>query len=139
MTQAGLEPTRTGRDMHNDFHIEDRSLAENFEEILDDLVANCPVARSNEGTGYYVINRYADLRRCAQDWKTFSSTDGWMVNAPEGAPSILPEDSDPPYHDAWRRVLNPFFAPAVVAEVEADARKYANDLIDKFVERGQCE
>lgn len=139
MTETQLDPTRSGRDMHNDFHIEDPSLAERFEEVLDDLVANCPVAHSNEGTGYYVINRYADLRRCGQDWRTFSSADGWMVNPPEGAIPILPEDLDPPYHDTWRRVLNPFFAPGPVAEIEAEARVYANELIDKFIDNGECE
>lgn len=138
MTET-LEPRRADRDMHNDFHIEDHSLAERFEEVLDDLVAHCPVARSNVGTGYYVINRHADVRRCGQDWRTFSSADGWMINPPEGNIPILPEDLDPPYHDAWRRVLNPFFAPKAVAEIEADARTYANELIDKFIDNGRCE
>src|SRR5437763_5507670 len=74
VSETDMEPARTGRDMCSDFHIEDPSLAERFEEVLDDLVARCPVARSNEGTGYYAINRYTDVRRCAQDWQTFSST-----------------------------------------------------------------
>jgi cytochrome P450 len=125
--------------MHTDFHIEDPSLSERFEEVLDDLVARCPVARSNEGTGYYVINRYNDVKRCAQDWKTFSSTDGWMVNPPEGNIPILPEDLDPPYHDDWRRVLNPFFAPGPVGTIEADARVYAGELIDGFAKAGKSE
>jgi cytochrome P450 len=139
MTET-LDPSRgSQRDMHNDFHIEDPSLAERFEEVLDDLVARCPVARSNEGTGYYVINRHDDVRRCGQDWRTFSSADGWMVNPPEGNIPILPEDLDPPYHDTWRRVLNPFFAPKPVAGIEHDARVYANELIDKFIDDGRCE
>jgi cytochrome P450 len=125
--------------MHSDFHIEDPSLSETFEEVLDDLVARCPVARSNEGTGYYVLNRYADVKRCGQDWQTFSSADGWMVNPPEGNIPILPEDLDPPYHDVWRRALNPFFAPVSVAGIEADARVYATELIDKFRANGRCE
>jgi cytochrome P450 len=138
VTQSDIE-TGSERDMHNDFHIEDPSLAERFEEVLDDLVARCPVARSNEGTGYYVISRYEDVRRCAQDWRTFSSTDGWMVNPPEGNIPILPEDLDPPYHDNWRRVLNPFFAPGPVDRIEPDARTYARELIERFADVGRCE
>src|SRR5207302_827266 len=82
----------------------------------------------------YAINRYTDVRRCAQDWQTFSSTDGWMVNPPEGNIPILPEDLDPPYHDEWRRVLNPFFAPGPVERIEADARGYARELVDRFAD-----
>ena len=138
MTETPARPT-TGRDMHTDFDIEDVSLAENFEEVLDDLVARCPVARSTVGEGYYVINKHADVRRVGQDWRTFSSADGWMLNPPEVTIPILPEDLDPPYHDTWRRVLNPFFAPANVAKIEDIARGYARQLLDGFADKGECE
>jgi cytochrome P450 len=129
----------TGRDMHTDFDIEDVSLAEDFEEVLDDLVARCPVAHSRVGKGYHVVNRHADVRRVGQDWRTFSNADGWLLNAPEDSIPILPEDSDPPYHNEWRRVLNPFFAPGNVAKVEEVARTFARQLLDGFADRGECE
>lgn len=140
MTDVQADPTRTGRDMHTDFDIEDVSLSENFEEVLDDLVARCPVARSTVGDGYHVINRHADVRRVGQDWRTFSSADGWLLNAPPGGSiPILPEDLDPPYHDTWRRVLNPFFAPAPIQDIEERARLYARGLLDTFADTGSCE
>jgi cytochrome P450 len=140
VTEIHAGPTTTGRDMHTDFDIEDVSLAENFEGVLDDLVARCPVARSTVGRGYHVINRHADVRKVGQDWRTFSSADGWLLNAPPGGSiPILPEDLDPPYHDTWRRVLNPFFAPTSVARVEGVARGYARELIDNFAAEGECE
>jgi cytochrome P450 len=134
------ETAHTGsRDMHEDFDIEDVSLAENFEEVLDDLVARCPVAHSTVGKGYHVINRHADVRRAGQDWRTFSSADGWLLNPPDESIPILPEDLDPPYHDTWRRVLNPFFAPKSVEGIEDLARTYARQLLDGFADKGQCE
>jgi cytochrome P450 len=140
VTEAQVEPTRTGRDMHTDFDIEDPSLAENFEGVLDDLVAHCPVARSTVGDGYHVINRHADVRRVGRDWRTFSSADGWMLNAPPGESiPILPEDSDPPYHNTWRGVLNPFFTPSAVARLEDAARDYARELLDAMEPKGSCE
>lgn len=138
MTETPARPT-TGRDMHTDFDIEDVSLAENFEEVLDDLVTRCPVAHSTVGKGYYVINKHADVRRVGQDWRTFSSADGWMLNPPEVTIPILPEDLDPPYHDTWRRVLNPFFAPGNVSKIEDMARGYARELLDGFADKGECE
>jgi cytochrome P450 len=86
-----------------------------------------------------VINRHADVRKAGQDWRTFSSADGWLLNPPEDSIAILPEDSDPPYHDTWRRVLNPFFAPSALGSVERAARRYAGELIDKFAHDGRCE
>jgi cytochrome P450 len=125
--------------LRTDFRMEDPLLAERFEEALDDLLAHCPVARSREGAGYAVVNRHADVGRCARDWRTFSSADGWMLNAPEGAIPILPEDSDPPYHNAWRGVLNPYFSRERVAALEPFARACARGLIEPLAERGGCD
>ena len=132
-------PHDTARNMHTDFDIEDVSLAERYDEVLEDLIENCPVARSNTGDGYYVINRYKDVRSCAINWRTFSSADGWLLNPPPDSIPILPEDSDPPYHNEWRKVLNPFFTQNAVAELDAYARMRAVELIDRFAEKGNCE
>lgn len=127
------------RDMHADFDIEDPSLAERFDEVLDDLLTHCPVARSTIGDGYYVISRYTDVRRCAMDWRTFSSADGWLLNAPPDNIPILPEDSDPPYHNDWRKVLNPYFTQNAVTELDSFARVRAGELLDGFKGSGECE
>ncbi len=121
------------------FDIEDPAFAEDFEGVLEHLVARCPVAHSQRGPGYRVFNRYQDVRRCAADWRTFSSQDGWMLDPPEGNLPILPEDLDPPYHTAWRRVLNPFFNSAAVREIEDAARGYARNLVEGFAPTGRCE
>lgn len=125
--------------LKNDFDIDDPVFATRFEEVLDHLVAKCPVAHSAVGPGYRVFNRYREVRRCAMDWRGFSSADGWMLNPPEGNIHILPEDLDPPYHTEWRRVLNPFFTAGAVAALEQHARDYAAELIDSFAARGACE
>lgn len=127
------------RDYATDFDHEDPEFNERFDDVMDDLVGRCPMARSDKGHGYWVVNRHEDVRRCGQDWKTFSSADGYMVNRPEGSPIILPEESDPPYHNVWRSKLNPFLAPKAIGPYEADVRAFANELIDRFIERGSCD
>ena len=138
MAQETEAPT-TGRDWATEFDIEAPELSEKFEEVLDVLVEKCPVAHSSQGHGYHIFNSHADVRRCGQDWRTFSSADGYQLNRPDGAVLILPEESDPPYHNEWRKVLNPFFAPKAVSAFESDVRRYANELIDEFIDRGECE
>lgn len=127
------------RRLHAAFDIDDPVFAQRFEAVLEHLVAECPVAHSDRGPGYYAFNRYRDVRRCAQDWHTFSSADGWMMDPPEGNIHILPEDSDPPYHTAWRRALNPFFTAEAVAGLEVHAHEYAAELVERFASRGECE
>jgi cytochrome P450 len=110
--------------LHQAFNIEDRVFSKHFEDMPEHLVGQCPVARSQVGPGYYVFNRYRDVRRIGQDWRTFSSADGWMLEPPEGNIPILAEDSDPPYHTAWRQVLNPYLNAKAVAQLEDHARGY---------------
>jgi cytochrome P450 len=35
--------------------------------------SRCPVARSDAYGGFWVVTRYEDVLRIAQDWRTFSS------------------------------------------------------------------
>jgi len=128
-----------GRDMFNDFDLDDPKFNEHFYEILDDMVERCPVVRSNVGEGYYMVTRQADVRKCGQDWKTFSSAKGYQPNRPDGLPYLYPEESDPPKHTAWRRPLNAHLSPNAVAPYEQPIRDDVNALIDRFIDNGQCE
>lgn len=127
------------RDIFMDFDLDDPSLSSNFEEVMHELVARCPVSKSQKGSGYAVINRYKDVRACALDWRTFSSEGGWMLNAPTGNVPILPEDCDPPYHDNWRKVLNPPFSKSAVAKLDEFVREKSAALLDTIVANGECE
>lgn len=138
MTEDMRTPSSSKRDMFGDFDFEDPEFNENFDEILNEMAAKCPVAHSSVGHGYKLINTYKDVKKAAQDWRTFSSAKGYMVNRPTGSQLILPEESDPPYHDKWRKALNPYFAPTAVTEFEAEIRAIANELIDGFVDRESC-
>jgi cytochrome P450 len=130
---------RYGRDMFNDFDIDDPQFGDNLFPILDAMLDKCPVVRSNVGTGYWMVSRNADIRRIGQDWRTFSSAKGYQPNRPAGLPYLLPEESDPPKHTAWRDVLNPHLSPKAVANYDTQIRKDANTLIDAFIDRGECE
>jgi cytochrome P450 len=131
--------SRYGRDMFNDFDIDDPKFNEHFFDILDDMVARCPVVRSNVGAGYWMVTRQADVRKIGQDWRTFSSAKGYMPNRPADLPYLMPEESDPPKHTAWRRVLNPYLSPKAVGQYDERIRADANTLIDRFIDTGECE
>jgi cytochrome P450 len=52
---------------------------------------------------------------------------------------LIPLQVDPPLHTKYRRLLNPEFVPRKIAELEADARALVNDIIDTFIDRGECD
>ena len=130
---------RYGRDVFRDFDLDDPAFNGHFFDMLDDLVEGCPVARSNVGSGYWLVTGQEDIRAVGQDWKTFSSADGYQPNRPDGLPYLYPEESDPPRHTAWRRALNPHLAPKAIAGYDVQIREDCNTLIDAFIERGECE
>ena len=131
--------TEFARDYATDFALADPELSARWDEIIPDLHARCPVARSEEGEGYWVINAYADVVECAKDWRTFSSADGFMVNRPEGMPYFFPAETDPPLQQALRQVLDPFLSPRVMPGLEPAVRAYADQLIDSFIDDGEVE
>lgn len=52
---------------------------------------------------------------------------------------LIPQELDPPIHRKFRNVLDPYLSPKAVLKLEKDIRGLANDLIDKFIDRGECE
>jgi cytochrome P450 len=121
-------------DIDRTFDIDDPRFNEHFYEVQDSLLQKCPVAHSQVGTGYSIINRYHDIRAAAQDWETFSSAKGFLPNRPDDMAYLYPEESDPPYQSTWRAALHPFFTPGAVKAYEDSTRAEANDLIDRFIE-----
>ena len=130
---------RFGRDLINDFDLDAPVFNDRFDETLNFMVRKCPVVHSTVGRGYYLINTQDDVRAAAQDWKTFSSAKGYMPNRPEGLPYLMPEESDPPIHTRWRHKLNPHLSPKTVATYEQAVRDDVNELMDRFIDRGECE
>ena len=130
---------RFGRDFLRDFDIDDPNLNEHFHEVIDLMVAKCPVAHSKVGSGYYVFSKEESVRRIGQDWQTFSSAKGYIPNRPPDQPLMIPVEQDPPDHTSWRRVLNPHMGPKAMEAIRGKVADEVNALIDAFIDRGECE
>jgi cytochrome P450 len=110
-------------------------LAQNLHETLATMRANHPVAYSEEHGGFWVVTRYEDVLRVAQDWRTFSSARGVSVPETKMVVKAIPEHLDPPLHREYKRLINAWFTPAVVAGYEGPTRALVR-LIDGFVDAG---
>lgn len=52
---------------------------------------------------------------------------------------LIPLQVDPPDHVKYRRLLDPIFAPREMARIEGEVTELVNNLIDSFIDRGECE
>jgi cytochrome P450 len=117
-------------------------------EMFNTLRESCPVVHSDNWGGYYVMTKYQDIWQALRDHGTFSSakyqdeSGGWHGGdvIPDGSmPPFYPLDLDPPLHQSYRQILNPFLSPAAVTQRSERILGYISTLIDGFIERGECE
>jgi cytochrome P450 len=102
---------------------------------LADLRATGPVVWL-ERHGVAALPRFAEVRAALADWRTFSSAKGVGVddqmNAMMGESVIA---SDPPAHDAYRKLLVEQLTPTAVAgdaaEIQALAVRFAEQALDR--------
>jgi cytochrome P450 len=130
-----------GRDHFTDFDLDSPEFRDHYDEVLDELLDKCPVAHSNAFGGYWMVSRAEDVRRCAQDHETFTSTLGFEPNRSneESSLKLYPLELDPPYQTRWRTALGDYFNPRSIRPRAASIREQANFLIDTFIESGRCE
>jgi cytochrome P450 len=111
----------------------------NLHDTLARMRSAYPIARSEQYGGFWVVSRYEDVLRVAQDWKTFSSAHSVTIPATDSVVTAIPEEIDPPLHRTYKRLINGFFTPAWVAKYEQPTRDIITRLIDEFIEEGQCD
>ena len=104
-------------------------------------------------SGIFFISRYDDVMQIAKDHKTFSS----RMMAPnralagsvdpevlevlesgyENVPTMLTED--PPNQRRYRKFVDGAFSPSSLKSLEPFIEKLSNELIDTFIDKGECE
>lgn len=88
--------------------------------------------------GHWIATRADDIDHIQLDHTLFSMCD---ITVPRGSSTFrgYPLEIDPPEHAKYRILLAPRFGPRQAREMVDAVRAYANELIDGFVDRGECE
>lgn len=102
-----------------------------------DLRERCPVPYSERWGGFWSLLRYDDVRDVLGDAMSFISSVQNVVPKVAASRKRIPLHVDPPEHAQYRRVLNPPFEEPRVAELEAEIRTYAAELLDPLIARGR--
>jgi cytochrome P450 len=107
-------------------------------DLIDERRDQCPVGRSEEQGGFWVVSSHADVVAVGQDWQTFTSTHNSGF-PPLPLLPIMPLSYDPPTQRAYRRVVNPMLTAERLSRYEPGMRGVATDLIRRFVDAGRCD
>jgi len=101
------------------------------------MLEGCPVARTSLGGGA-VISRYEDVTWALRHPEIFSSAMDLQIALGTERP-MIPQQIDPPEQTKYRKLLDPRFSRKRMQELAPAVRADANQLIDGFIENGECE
>jgi hypothetical protein len=90
--------------------------------------------------GFWVITGYDEVAKASRDDATFSSGPPGGTAIPNyGIGSQIPLETDPPMTQKYRKILQRHFSPGAATASEAAIRAIADELVDQFIEHGECD
>ena len=95
---------------------------------LNEVRGRCPVAYTDRIGGAWAVMTYDDLQAVALDTERFSNG-----GTPRYGRGLPPLEVDPPEHTQFRRLLQGFFLPKRIAQLEPKLRAAANGLLDTLL------
>jgi cytochrome P450 len=115
------------------------TMRRNCGETYARMHAECPFGRSDRWGGHWIASTFSDIQDITRRRDAFSSAAGVLLPPVQGAPPLLPMESDPPEHDEYRRLLLPLFKPAAIASLEPLVRAFAQKLVADFAAAGSAD
>jgi cytochrome P450 len=122
-----------------DFDHTDPVAAQDIYRSLASSRERCPVLRGSKHGGFWALSRFHDVTSAANDHEHFTTRQGVTVPALGLPIASVPLTTDPPEHKFYRRALQPFFTPAVVARLEDQIREIVIDRIESFAGDGHAD
>jgi cytochrome P450 len=93
----------------------------------------------SEGAKLWILSRYDDIFRAAQDWETFSSSQGNLIDELPGRSGATLGTTDPPRHDRLRALSQAAFLKRNLQHLIEPVREIADRALDRIVERKRFE
>jgi cytochrome P450 len=111
--------------------------------IYDELRETTPLTWSTEIGGFWLFTDYESVFEATRDDDLFSSANGAGIREPSLDAGILdvipPIHTDPPETAKLRQLTVKQLSPGAIKRLEPEIRAICDDLIDGFIERGECD
>jgi camphor 5-monooxygenase len=89
--------------------------------------------------GHWIATNGATVREVYLDPVRFSSEVIWLPKEAGEKYELVPTRMDPPEHTPYRQALNNGLGLAHIRKIEGKVRAIAEELIESFAQRGECE
>lgn len=118
----------TEQKLHDDIHLAWRSLHDTAPDIF----------WTPRNGGHWVVMRYDDQVQVLKDPIHFSSKE---LHIPPMFNSnvMIPLNLDPPEHTRYRAILMRYLGPSSMKAIEPKLSEWANRLIDRVIDTGECD
>ena len=93
----------------------------------------------SESAKLWILSRYDDISRAAQDWETFSSTSGNLIDEIPGRAGATLGTTDPPRHDRLRALSMAAFSRKSLGVLTEPALAIADACIDRILADGKFD
>lgn len=123
--------------------------AHNWPGLYQRMRTECPVAWTESHGGFWVASRYEEVVSLAQNDRVFTSgkrfdpetgeVEGGIGIPPAPTFGTIPDETDRPEWEGYRKLLHRHFGPKGVENYRQDARAYAAWLIDQVIETGKID
>src|SRR4051794_17280429 len=114
----------------------DRDIASDPYPVYRRMRAEAPLYY-NDQHDFYALSRAQDVDRGLNDWRTFSSSRGpilEIIQANIQIPSGTLLMEDPPIHDLHRRLLSRVFTPRRVSSLATEIREFCIRCLDRLTD-----
>ncbi|MCX4091506.1 cytochrome P450 [Nocardia sp. alder85J] len=122
-------------------HLSPEVAGPRFWDALRQLQSLGPLTWVESSGGYWAATRHDTVLRIAQDWQTFTSTEGVSITRPgfDAMPRLVPIELDPPRQRAYRTLVNPHLTIKSLAALHDPILDIVDELIDTFAGYGRCD
>jgi len=93
----------------------------------------------SERDKHWILSRYDDVAAAAQDWETFSSTAGNLVDEIPGRAGATLGSTDPPRHDRLRALAQAAFLKKNVEYLLEPIQEVADRALERILAKGAFE
>jgi cytochrome P450 len=105
--------------------------------LADRLREQGPLYFNSFAQGYWIFTRHDAVKDIYKNPEIFSS-ESITPWEPEPIYRFVPTQIDPPNHIKYRRILNPWFSPRRIDELETTIRAICRRLVAETAPQGRC-
>jgi len=103
------------------------------------LRSACPVAWTHAHEGFWVLSDYASVYEATRNHEVFRSHPAVTIPPFPKPRPLIPQETDAPEAQEWRRILYREFSPDAARASEPRIYAVTHEMIDRFIEAGECD